>query len=370
MAPKGASSFLDTSGSPFAHYSYRVRALGTPAPSAYSNTASVVLDAGAKAPRLRLTGSGHLIADGSTAPSWTTSTDFGVVSTTGTPGSVSNVYTIQNIGNATLDLTLPLAIAGANPGDFSVATPPPATVAPGATATFQLTFAPTAAGHRTADIQITSDDPDQSPYTFTVGGQAVGDLVGYWMLDETSGQTAFDSSGEDNNGTTNAVAWVAGHTNGAGSFNGATSYITVPDSASLDPYALTVAAWIDPVDWNGNRRILQKGAGDNQYRLLAEAGVLKFDIAGVGTVTAALPAVNVWTHVAGTYDGAALRLYVNGVQAASTAATAPMPATGNPLIIGSKSAGGAQGDHFNGVLDEVRVYWRALSATEISAIAQ
>jgi hypothetical protein len=369
-APAGASSFVDTSGSPFAHYSYRVRALGTGAPSAYSNAASVVLDAGAQAPRLRLTGGGHVIANGSTVPSWTTSTDFGVVSTAGAPGTVSNVYTIQNIGNATLDLTLPLAITGASAGDFSVATPPPATVAPGASVTFQVTFAPTAAGHRTAAVQITSDDPDQSPYTFAVGGQSVGDLVGYWMLDETSGQTASDSSGEGNNGATNAVTWVPGHTNGAGSFDGATSYITVPDDASLDPYALTVAAWINPVDWNGNRRILQKGALDNQYRLLAEGGVLKFDIAGVGTVTTVLPAVNVWTHVAGTYDGTTVRLYVNGVQVASTAATAEMPATGDPLFIGTKNAGGTQGDHFSGLLDEVRVYWRALSATEIAAIAQ
>jgi hypothetical protein len=369
-APQGASTFVDTSGSPFAQYSYRVRALGTGAPSAYSNTASVVLNAGASAPRLVLTGAGHFIADGSAVTSWVTDTDFGVVGMTGSPPSVTHVFTIENIGNATLNLGLPVAIGGTNPGDFSADTPAPTAVAPGATATFHLTFAPTAARGRTATVQIASDDPDQSPYTFAVGGQGVADLVGYWMLDETSGQTAFDSSGEDNNGTTSAVTWVPGHTGGAGSFDGATSYITVPDNVSLDPYALTLAAWIDPVDWNGNRRILQKGATDNQYRLLAEGGVLKFDIAGVGTVTATLPAVNVWTHVAGTYDGTALRLYVNGVQVASTAATVAMPTTTDPLFIGSKGIGVAQGDHFNGRLDEVRVYWRALSAAEIAALAQ
>jgi Concanavalin A-like lectin/glucanases superfamily/HYDIN/CFA65/VesB-like, Ig-like domain len=367
MAPKGATSYVDSTGSPFARYSYRVRARRTGAPSAYSNTASVTLDAGAPAARLRITGAGHFIANGAAQPSWTTDTDFAIV---GVGANASHTFTIENVGNAALTLSGPVTIGGANAGDFSINTAPPAAVAAGVTATFQVSFAPGALGAKIATVQIPSNDPDQSPYTFAVGGRALGDQLGYWALDETAGQTAADSSDVRNNGTTTAVTWVAGHTAGGASFDGMTSAIVVPEDASLDPYAITIAAWINPVDWNGNRRVLQKGANDDQYRLLAEGGVFKFDVSGVGAIMTALPTVNVWTHVAGTYDGATLRLYVNGVEAVSAAATTPMPATSDPLFIGAKGAAGAAGDHFSGVLDEVRLYGRALSQTEIMTIAQ
>jgi hypothetical protein len=366
-APQGATSYVDATGVPFATYTYRVRALGTPAPSPYSNTASVVMNVGAPAPRLQVSGARHAIAAGSTVPSWTTDTDFAGVTVS---ANVTHTFTIANAGNAPLNITLPLTVAGTDAADFSVATAPPATLAPGASATFQVAFTPPAPGPRSATIQIVSDDPDQSPFAFAVGGVGIGDLLGYWAFDETSGQVAADSSGEGNNGAATGITWVTGHTGGAASFSGAASYVTVAESVSLDPYQITIAAWINPVDWAGNRRIVQKGSLDNQYRLLAENNLLKLDLAGVGTVTTALPAVATWTHVAGTYDGAAVRLYVNGLQVASTPATAPMTATTDPLQIGTKGPGSAAGDHFNGLLDEVRLYGRALSAAEIGVLAQ
>ena len=73
---------------------------------------------------------------------------------------------------------------------------------------------------------------------------------------------------------------------------------------------------------------------------------------------------NTWTHVAGTYDGTTLRLYVNGVQVGSQAKTGSMPVSANPLQIGGDSI---YGQYFPGSIDEVRVYNRALSATEIQS---
>ena len=73
--------------------------------------------------------------------------------------------------------------------------------------------------------------------------------------------------------------------------------------------------------------------------------------------TAALPA-NTWTHLAVTYDRATLRLYVNGVQVASAAATGNIATSTNPLQIGGDSL---YGQYFSGRIDEVRVYNRALS---------
>jgi hypothetical protein len=71
---------------------------------------------------------------------------------------------------------------------------------------------------------------------------------------------------------------------------------------------------------------------------------------------------NIWTHLAGTYDGATLRLYVNGVQVSSRSPSGPIAVSTNPLQMGGDSI---YGQYFQGRIDEVRVYNRALSATEI-----
>jgi hypothetical protein len=74
-----------------------------------------------------------------------------------------------------------------------------------------------------------------------------------------------------------------------------------------------------------------------------------------------LPA-NTWSHLAGTYDGTTLRLYVNGVQVASRAQTGSIATTTDPLQIGGDSF---FGQYFQGTIDEFRIYNRALTATEI-----
>ena len=79
--------------------------------------------------------------------------------------------------------------------------------------------------------------------------------------------------------------------------------------------------------------------------------------------TAALPA-NGWSHLTETYDGAALRLYVNGTQVASTAHTGTIASSTNPLQIGGDSI---YGQFFAGLIDEVRVYNVALTPAQIQA---
>ena len=74
--------------------------------------------------------------------------------------------------------------------------------------------------------------------------------------------------------------------------------------------------------------------------------------------------VNAWTHVALTYDGATLRLYVNGTQVATPATTGAIQATDSPLWIGGNNP---YGEYFQGLIDEVRVYNRALTQADIQA---
>jgi hypothetical protein len=75
-------------------------------------------------------------------------------------------------------------------------------------------------------------------------------------------------------------------------------------------------------------------------------------------------ALNTWTHLALTYDGTTLCLYVNGVQVFSLARTGNLTASAHPLEIGGDSI---LGQYFQGAIDEVRIYNQALSLSEIQA---
>ena len=97
------------------------------------------------------------------------------------------------------------------------------------------------------------------------------------------------------------------------------SYVVVPSASTLNPTAaITIAAWVKAEDWDGNGRIVQKGDGDTQYRLLDE-GDLLFELDGVTgeVITAPLPSVGEWHHVVGTYDGSTISIYVDGTLANS-----------------------------------------------------
>ena len=80
--------------------------------------------------------------------------------------------------------------------------------------------------------------------------------------------------------------------------------------------------------------------------------------------TAAL-ATNTWTHLAMTYDGTTMRLYVNGTQVATRAQTGSIATSTSALRIGGNSV---WGEWFSGQIDEVRVYNRALTAAEVATV--
>jgi hypothetical protein len=198
-------------------------------------------------------------------------------------------------------------------------------------------------------------------------------LVGWWTFDEGSGAVAADSSGNGNDGTLNGpVEWVAeGKVGGAMAFTGPYNYIQVQDSPSLDmTNAITISAWINP-SWTGNNRIMQKssGGGDNQYRLLKEWGDnMIFHLPGLSNDRlefVGLPPAGEWTHLAATYDGSMMKVYYNGEVVGEQETTGQLGVSDGTLCIGTKHETAPAGDEFNGMLDDVRIYNRALSASEI-----
>jgi hypothetical protein len=207
-----------------------------------------------------------------------------------------------------------------------------------------------------------------------VSAVPVNDLVGRWRFDENMGSAAADSSGNGNTGTLlNSPAWVSpGKLGGAAlQFTAASQQsVSIDNSSSLNSplSAITLSAWINATDWSGNLLILQKGNSDNQYRLLAEGGLMKFHLNGVDTLTAPLPPTGVWVHIAASWDGSTMVLYTNGVQQASQGAAGAIAATSDVLAVAKKNGSGVSGDYFNGRLDDVRVYNRALSGVEIATL--
>jgi len=200
-------------------------------------------------------------------------------------------------------------------------------------------------------------------------------LVGWWTFDEGSGTVAADSSGNGNNGTLHGpVEWTTeGKIGGAMAFTGPYNYVLVPSAPSLNPTdAITIAAWVNP-SWTGNNRILQKSTegSDNQYRLLKEGGNnirVHLPPAANFEVTGYIPPIGEWTHLVATYDGSMIKVYFNGTVVGETAFSDKLATSDGPLFIGNKHSTAPAGDEFNGMLDDVRIYNRALSVSEINKL--
>jgi hypothetical protein len=197
-------------------------------------------------------------------------------------------------------------------------------------------------------------------------------LVAAYGFNEGANTTVTDVSGSGNNGTVSNTAWsTAGKFGNALSFNGTSSWVTVPDANSLDlTNGMTLEAWVRPTALGTPWRtvIFKETAGGIVYSLYAHQGTAPIGQVFVGGEqnalgSAALP-LNAWTHLAVTFDGTTLRLYVNGALAGSKAVAGSMAASTGALRIGGNAV---WPEFFAGLIDEVRVYNRALSATEIGS---
>jgi glucose/arabinose dehydrogenase/predicted phage tail protein len=205
------------------------------------------------------------------------------------------------------------------------------------------------------------------------GPAAPPGLVAAYGFNEGSGTTVADASGNANTGTISGAAWTTqGRYGQALSFDGSSSLVAIAGTAALNLTAgMTLEAWINPSATQGGWRTIMQREVD-AYFLNASTSAGPLRPGGGGTIAGGISVVTGptasplggWTHVALTYNGATLTLYVNGTAVASQAATGPLQTNANPLRIGGNVP---YGEFFHGVIDEVRVYNRALSAAEIQA---
>ncbi len=207
-------------------------------------------------------------------------------------------------------------------------------------------------------------------------------LAAWWKLDETEGTHAIDATEHQFNAHVRGKPhWAIGQgrIGGALEFDGKSNYVDCGNRPEFEGReALTVAAWIKArkldKPWQA---IVTKG--DTAWRLqrASDSSHVTFDV-NLGTVAenglANLASVRTkqeltdanWHHLAATFDGSRISLYLDGELQQSAAAKAPLARNNDALVIGDNAA--RRGRYFDGWIDDVRIYGYALSAEEVKAL--
>jgi Concanavalin A-like lectin/glucanases superfamily/Putative Ig domain/Divergent InlB B-repeat domain len=205
------------------------------------------------------------------------------------------------------------------------------------------------------------------------------DLVAWWRGESASGSVVSDIIGAHNGsfftGKTVAAPSYAteGEVGGAFVFNGSV-YVQVPGAIELRPSEMTVEAWVFPTVLNAFSAVIAHGSSTNDndtWWLGLSNGIPRFfshdSVLLEGPF--AIP-LNQWTHLAASFDGSTKRLYVNGVQVATQGGLGALVYdSAVPITIGADWGRNVPTDLFNGRVDEVSLYRRALSSAEVFSIA-
>jgi hypothetical protein len=210
------------------------------------------------------------------------------------------------------------------------------------------------------------------------GGDVTSNLISHWMLDDGAGITAQDSAGGYPGTLRNGPLWVPGKLDQALSFDGADDFV---DLGILDVSgsALTIAAWIKADGFaTDDGRILSRAVGSaeqDHYFMLStinNGGIkLRFRLKTGTTTTTLLAsagtlAVGQWIHVAAVYDGSAMILYKDGLEVGRRAKTGALATSATTrAAIGRNPQPYAP---FDGTIDDVRVYTRALTPAALGEL--
>ena len=204
-------------------------------------------------------------------------------------------------------------------------------------------------------------------------------LVSQWDLDEGTGPITTDSTGNEIGTLQNGATWTAGHTGAAVSLDGVDDYISVSNLGVGGP-ALSLTAWVKNSSLVSgiDQRFISKAddaTEDSTYWMLgltgAEQNRLQFRLRAGGVTTTLIASagdlpLNTWYHVAATYDGSTMRLYLNGTEVDSIAKSGSIAAGGSvPVEIGRSPDGS---NYLRGAIDDVGIYRSALDASEVAAL--
>lgn len=210
---------------------------------------------------------------------------------------------------------------------------------------------------------------------------AASDLIGYWNFDESSGATATDNSPNGNNGTFTGAGvthstllpptscFVNTH---SVKFDGGGDYVQIPDNSSMDPASdISISFWMNPdTVTNGFQHIVFKqGPVVTSYGVWLNGDHIYMednDNSVRGLNSNAAVTAGAWHYITVTYDGTTQSLYIDGVLDNSQSIPGiTLTYTNSPVKVGS----GDYNNPFAGYVDDLRIYNRALTSTEVTDLA-
>ncbi|MBI4094283.1 MAG: LamG domain-containing protein [Candidatus Liptonbacteria bacterium] len=235
--------------------------------------------------------------------------------------------------------------------------------------------------------EVAQDDGGTDPVRIETGTAlslwAKGNqLVGYWKLDEGSGNTVRDASPTAENGTRIGPTWTPGKSGNALQFDGIDDRVVFGDTAlNLGSDNFTITAWVNTGQSAAERVIVSKGGFNSGiypgYAAAIHNGAIRLrigdsDESNKTLTTTELVNNNAWRFAAGVFARTGgMRAYIDGVPSA----TPPVGITtigttdnSDDLMFGARDASGGPASFLNGIIDEVRIYRRALTAQEIQAL--
>ncbi len=314
-------------------------------------------------------------------------------------GAYGVTCAVTDGGGRTASSTLTLAVVANQAPTGAVATATPDVLDPGATATLtcaasdpdgdalSYTWGVTAGSVSGTGASVTFTAPD-APGVVTATCTAsdptgasttavVPVVVGRLVLDLALDGTGADASGFGHDGALAGPLPAPGRTGAPGTalrFDGVDDHVSVEATRALTPTAeVSLSVWLRPDALPAREMfVVSHGSWQNRWKLsLTPDARPRWTVrTNAGVVDLDAPSAvlaNRFTHLAATYDGAAMRLYVDGALAAEQAHTGAMPDTDLPLLLGQMLPG--QADYnVPGVLDDVRLYNRALTAAEVEAL--
>ncbi len=245
----------------------------------------------------------------------------------------------------------------------------------------QFAWTPAKGQAGTYTVTFTASDgkaQDTETVTITVNAAVVvpTGLVASWTFDEGSGTTVLDTTGNGNNGTLDGATWTTGVTGSAVDLNGTSAKVVIADKSGFSPQgSFTVSAWINPRSFGGSGygRIFDKGDASSgfSFYLYESNQALSYAIYGGKTARSKnnVIAMDKWQHVVMAYDNATgfVTFYVDGINVGTgNVGSSPADCTGKNGYIGIRGYDLSRA--FNGVVDNVKVFNRALSAQEIAQL--
>lgn len=207
----------------------------------------------------------------------------------------------------------------------------------------------------------------------------IDNIISYWKLDEESG-TRVDAHGSNNLTDNNTVLYDTGKIGNAADFtasNDESLSITDGSQTGLEPAQFSISFWFYANATGGSRGLVGKNHSTSwnspysSYQIYLDGTTIRLNTGSSGsqeTIAADTTAeVDTWYHIVGTYDGSHIRIYVNGNEDATPVAETAIDYSNGAFQIGSR-AFVANNQFFDGLIDEVAFYSRAISLSEVGEL--